>query len=664
MAFTTGSPGSGQLDLGIAIVLHDKFSNPAREASRALKQLHQEAKMAITANVTAGQALVGVFNDAMASAGAFLNESVTLGANFIDTMTTVGAISGATASQMEVLADTAQTIGVQTMFMSRDIASGMQFLAMAGNKAQQINDMIRGAAMMANATGMELGGKGGTADLLTNIMRTFKLEGEEAANVVGDQLTKAVLSANTNMMDLAAAIKYSAASLVTLKQGLPQVAAMVGTLGNAGIQGSMAGTSLRNMADYFVKSITNPNFQGAKALEQLGLGHDDFVDAQGDLIDFASILEKIRDRVSGLSSIEQNSILRSIFGVRGQRGAVAIMNDIEGYRALLNDIQNNSQGFAENVVEKRMGTIAGKLDIVASAFENIQSTFTRALDNAAVRGILTMVSKFLEGIQWILSTPIGPFIATVTSGLIMISRLAGRFISTIFMLKLIFNDSQVSIGNMFRTLMTGWTGATVSAKNYSSILNIILAQQKGMSANIGGGLVYSPRGRGAKFRDAKTGRFVSTTSKEVVERLTGTGTAAVAGGMAMRGALVSTGKGILRVGSRILGFLGGPVGIALTVGATLLPTLIGAVRKNSDATENNINSSNELAAAIREYASGERKKATPEQEFAFIVAGMKEIVRAINEKKLNQNIRLVSSDGSIIELNDEDTEGLSNRGVK
>lgn len=231
------------------------------------------------------------------------------------------------------------------------------------------------------------------------------------------------------------------------------------------------------------------------------------------------------------------------------------------------------------------------------------------------------------------------------------------------MLKLIFNDSQVSISNMFRTLMTGWTGATASAKNYSSILNIILAQQKGMSANIGGGLIYSPRSRGAKFRDAKTGRFVSTTSKEVVERLTGTGTA-VAGGMAMRGALVSTGKGILRVGSRILGFLGGPVGIALTVGATLLPTLIGAVRKNSDATENNINSSNELAAAIREYASGERKKATPEQEFAFIVAGMKEIVRAINEKKLNQNIRLVSSDGSIIELNDEDTEGLSNRGVK
>ena len=61
------------------------------------------------------------------------------------------------------------------MFMSRDIASGMKYLAMAGNDANQIQEMISGAAMMANAAGMELGGKGGTADLLTNIMRTLRI---------------------------------------------------------------------------------------------------------------------------------------------------------------------------------------------------------------------------------------------------------------------------------------------------------------------------------------------------------------------------------------------------------------------------------------------------------------------------------------------------------
>lgn len=68
---------------------------------------------------------------------------------------------------------------------------------------------------------------------------------------------------------------------------------MIGTLGNAGIQGSMAGTSIRNMADYLTQSITNPNFKGAKALAKLGLGKQDFVDANGDLQDFAVILERL-----------------------------------------------------------------------------------------------------------------------------------------------------------------------------------------------------------------------------------------------------------------------------------------------------------------------------------------------------------------------------------
>ena len=146
----------------------------------------------------------------------------------------------------------------------------MKYLAMAGNSAKEIDDMIKGAAFVAGATGMELGGKGGTADLITNIMRTFKIEASEAAGVVGDQLTKAALSSNISMMDLAESIKYAAADMVTLKQELPQVAAMIGTLGNAGIQGSMAGTALSNMVRYLNKSISQPSFKGGKALARLG----------------------------------------------------------------------------------------------------------------------------------------------------------------------------------------------------------------------------------------------------------------------------------------------------------------------------------------------------------------------------------------------------------
>ena len=412
MAFTSGSPSAGQLEIGVALVLQDRFSNQAREASSVIRGLHRDAKNAVQANLTAVQSYANIASGVASSIVSTLTTTIETGADFIDMMTSVGAISGATENQMSGLSETAQTLGLRTMFMSRDIASGMKYLAMAGNDANQIQQMISGAAMMANATGMELGGKGGTADLLTNIMRTFKLEGQNAANVVGDQLTKAAMSSNVSMADLAESIKYSAASMVTLRQQLPQVAAMIGTLGNAGIQGSMAGTSIRNMADYLTQSLTNPNFKGAKALARLGLSKQDFVDANGDLQDFAIILGKIEEATQGLSTIDQNAVFKSIFGVRGMRAAVAIMRDTEGYFDLLNKIQNNSAGFAEEVVGKRMETLAGKIDIIQSAAENLMTTFSEALGkNPIIMGFLDMLGWAISQLRDLMSTPFGPWIA-------------------------------------------------------------------------------------------------------------------------------------------------------------------------------------------------------------------------------------------------------------
>ena len=292
--YTSGSPGSSSLEIGIALVLQDRFSNQAREASNTIRTLHRDAKNAINANLQAALSGANSIQSIGMGIARGLSDTVLHGAEFIDTMTMVSAITGSTEQMMSQLSDTAQTLGLQTMFDSQEIASGMKFLAMAGNEAKDINEMIKGAAYVAGATGMELGGKGGTADMITNVMRMFKIEASEASTVVGDQLAKAAMSSNVSMMDLAQSIKYAGADLVTLKQDLPQVAAMIGTLGNAGIQGSMAGTAIANMARYFNKSISDPNFKGGKTLEKLGLSKQDFVDAKGDLLDFSTILEKLK----------------------------------------------------------------------------------------------------------------------------------------------------------------------------------------------------------------------------------------------------------------------------------------------------------------------------------------------------------------------------------
>ena len=673
MAFTSGSPSAGQLEIGIALVLQDRFSNQAREASSVIRGLHRDAKNAVQANLTAVQSYANMASGVANSIVSTLTTTIETGADFIDMMTTVGAISGATENQMSGLSETAQTLGLRTMFMSRDIASGMKYLAMAGNDANQIQEMISGAAMMANATGMELGGKGGAADLLTNIMRTFKLEGQQAADIIGDQLTKAVMSSNVSMPDLAESIKYSAASMVTLKQQLPQVAAMIGTLGNAGIQGSMAGTSIRNMADYLTQSITNPNFKGAKALAKLGLGKQDFVDANGDLQDFAVILEKIGTATQGLSTVDQNAVFKSIFGVRGMRAAVAIMRDTEGYFDLLNKIQNNSAGFAEWVVEKRMKTFAGKIDVVQSAAENLMTTFSKALDkNPIIMGFLDMVGWAISQLRDLMATPFGPWIAGFAAIAAVGLKIGSIWMGLRARWLLLNGDSQVSFRTMVRLMIGGWNQATMSAQGYLNMERAIMAQREaGIGASaatvaaMGGmpayyyngntpakmganGRYYANTGRGASGWTPVPAAMVTTTDASKMTRSL-MGGAGAAAGVASRGALASVGRGLLGLGSRIKGLFGGPLGLAITGISIFGPMIYSAIKGNKSAQDENTRATNDLASAIKASREGYKQKDNLQmltiQEMRWLVQTLGLYAERLNQRDNKGTHLTINMDG-------------------
>lgn len=609
MAFTSGSPGSS-LEIGIALVLQDRFSNQAREASNTIRKLHNDAKMAVDANLNAG---IGVANTMMSiadNAFSVLSASVVAGAEFIDTMTTVGAITQATESQMRELSDIAQTLGLESMFNSQEIASGMKYLAMAGNDFNEVTQMIRGAVMVAGASGMEIGGKGGAADIITNVMRTFRQEGERASVVVGDQMTKAALSANISMTDLAESIKYAGADMVTLNQTLPQTMAMIGTLGNAGIQASMAGTAISNMARYLNKSIADPNFKGGKALASIGLSPEDFLDTTGSIIDLGDALEKIKIATQDMNASQRNLIMNQIFGVRGMRAAVAMMNDLEGYRELLNKIQNESSGTASEMMDKRMSSLAGRLDAMVNSFENLATTFATSV-TPVLGPIFDAVGYVMGILRNILATPVlGTFIAGFTTLGVLAGVVFPRIIKFWASIKLLRNDSQISMANFFAILRGGWRGAAMDATRYMAIEKALIKQRKGgiaadgvlasAQAALSGGAVVAgvSKTRNGRYRDKTTGKFIkkteaqrklsSATSADIERALTGRpkpNISSTAGRI---------GKGILSMGKGLLGFLGGPWGFAIITIASLIPSLIGAIRGNKEETTRNTEATSNL----------------------------------------------------------------------
>lgn len=609
MAFTSGSPGSS-LEIGIALVLQDRFSNQAREASNTIRKLHNDAKMAVDANLNAGIGVANTMTSIADNAFSVLSASVVAGAEFIDTMTTVGAITQATESQMRELSDIAQTLGLESMFNSQEIASGMKYLAMAGNDFNEVTQMIRGAVMVAGASGMEIGGKGGAADIITNVMRTFRQEGERASVVVGDQMTKAALSANISMTDLAESIKYAGADMVTLNQTLPQTMAMIGTLGNAGIQASMAGTAISNMARYLNKSIADPNFKGGKALASIGLSPEDFLDTTGSIIDLGDALEKIKIATQDMNASQRNLIMNQIFGVRGMRAAVAMMNDLEGYRELLNKIQNESSGTASEMMDKRMSSLAGRLDAMVNSFENLATTFATSV-TPVLGPIFDAVGYVMGILRNILATPVlGTFIAGFTTLGVLAGVVFPRIIKFWASIKLLRNDSQISMANFFAILRGGWRGAAMDATRYMAIEKALIKQRRGgiaadgvlasAQAALSGGAVVAgvSKTRNGRYRDETTGKFIkkteaqrrlsSATSADIERALTGR----------LKPNISSTagriGKGILSMGKGLLGFLGGPWGFAIITIASLIPSLIGAIRGNKEETTRNTEATSNL----------------------------------------------------------------------
>lgn len=675
---TSGSLRGNSLEIGIALVLQDRFSNQAKDASAAIRRLHNEAKEAVTANLQTADSILGNVYNGFLNVATGITNTVLQGAEFIDTMTTVSAITGSTREQLQMLSETAQSLGLETMFGSLDIASGMKYLAMAGNTVEQVNDMIKGAAYVANATGMELGGKGGAADLITNVMKTFKIVGDGASELVGDQLTKATLSANISMTDLAESIKYSAADMVMLKKELPEVAAMIGTLGNAGIQGSMAGTSLGNMARYLIKAF-NPKTDAYSFLQRMGLSQQDFVDAQGDLIDFGDIMEKISKGVENLPSIDRGKAIGAIFGVRGQRAANAIMNDLEGYRNLLDQIQNNSAGFAKDIVDKRMNTLAGSIDKVSSAWENLKVAFTEQI-GPALMPILNTISQIIEAVREFVTTPVGAFASQVFVLSTFIGLVGTKVLQLITKWRLLRSDTQIGFTNMFRLIRGGWQGATLDLQNYMRLQGLLNAQTTyglpyyaSMAKHLGtpvGGVVYDQRtkrwrshdqsvtglGKGTFMKERDAIRYTEThgTGKQVVSGFFGTGVGATTTGTQ------STWGKLLGLGSKLFGVLS-----LVSLGAMILVPLVkmvaNAIKGNTEEVKKNTYSVNTLAGR---YATEQERLASGKSlDLAGEVRLLRESIEKFNKKSSNQTLTLRLEDlngkeiaRKIVDLNDDSNQ--------
>ena len=576
------------VEVGVAMVLKDRFSQEAGKISGSFRTMMNDMNtwnrgIQVSASNTMdfGMQLVGGMARAYKYSAGVQNE-----------VWTASKIAGATIAEQREMLQLAKDVNEITPLTASDVASGQRYLAMAGNKFDAIKEMIGPASKLASIFTMPVGQKGGVADLMTNIMSMYQIPMGEAARVTDDLYT-AVTNANISLTDLAQSISYAGADMATAGVDLRQTAAAIGVLGDMGIQGSMAGTSLANMIRYLQLSLVNQKKKGYNALADLGLSPDEFFDAQGNLIDLYTIYQKFAKAAVDLPSRIETPTFFNIFGVRGNRGMLPVLRDIASGRDKMGKIlatYDQNIGAVNRLNEERLKTDAGVIDQFESSIENLTVTAGAALGRIFTP-VLNVGNSIIKVINSISETWVGSFGLRVAATGVVVGTIVAGFntvrgiIRSVGYLQTIATASTEGMSTATAKTNAQFVIMEAHLRNISFMMSSIAAQTLGMGKSIplSGGFFMGKDKRGRAYYRDSMGRRVSQGTALGGTNLIST---TVREGGKQAGKKLAT-SAALGLGGRLMGLLGGPVGLAITIGLPLLievgSSLIKSVDRNTEA---------------------------------------------------------------------------------
>lgn len=290
--------------------------------------------------------------------------SVKTAAEFEASMSNVKAITGATGEDFEKLTTLAQDLGKTTAWSASEVAEAMQYTGMAGWSAQQNIDGLAGVLNLASATGTDLAR---TSDILTDAISAF---GDTAADSAryADVMTAASTNANVNVELLGESYKYVGSLAGTMGYEIDQVTTALAAMGNQGIKGSQAGTSLKNA----ISNLAAPTDAMQKAMDQLGIS---IVNSDGTMKSFEDVIDNLQGSFAGLTEDQQAAYAKTLFGKNAMAGMLAVINtSAEDYDKLADAI-SNSGGAAEDAANTQLDNLQGQLTLLKSAVEGIAISF-------------------------------------------------------------------------------------------------------------------------------------------------------------------------------------------------------------------------------------------------------------------------------------------------
>lgn len=353
------------------------------------------ANASTVAALTAASAVfakVGLLALGAAAPIAFLfGSAVNAAADFEKKIDYFGAVTNATQADMEAVAQKALDMSRTTVFSAGQMADAFVEFGKAGIDTKDIlNGVAESTAALAQAADINMTD---AASIIVSTMSTFNIKAEDSIRIA-NELAGAANASIIDISDLGTSLKYAGG--VAQAAGIPfeSVVDALALLGNAGLKGSTAGTTLRQV----MVSLTGPTKAAKDQLAALGIITKEngnlFIDQAGKLKPLDQIFQILKEHTVGLTQAQTLAATKVIFNSRALAGAnVLLQQGAAGFAEMNAEIAKTT---ALDVATKRLDNLSGDMTKLKNAWQTFLIQAGQPFQEM-MRGI---VQRIISLLQW------------------------------------------------------------------------------------------------------------------------------------------------------------------------------------------------------------------------------------------------------------------------
>jgi hypothetical protein len=296
---------------------------------------------------------------AIAGLGSLFVMATKKGAEFAKALSGLEAVLGASDSEMNQLSNSAKELGASTQFTSKQVVELQTEFAKLGFSTKEI--LASTKATLDLAASLDVG-LGEAAQIAGSTLRAFGLEAEETQRVV-DVMASSTSKSALDYDSLRESLKLVAPTSRAMNVSIEETTALLATLADNGLKGSIAGTGLS-------KTFIELNKKGIPLNEAL-------------------------ERVKNSSNALNEAI--DLVGVVGAKSLLTLANNAPKIDVLTESFRN-SQGAAQRLAETRLDNLAGDTTKLGSAWEGFLLSIEdgEGLFNSIARGIVQATTSLLN----------------------------------------------------------------------------------------------------------------------------------------------------------------------------------------------------------------------------------------------------------------------------